>query len=409
MPSERARETPERIGVAQKCTYCIERIDYGHANGLTPGVHPDATPACVNACIADALHFGDIEDPDSNVSKLVASHETFRMHEELGTDPGFFYLYARKANGAAPDLGGAALHGSEPGLIRTRGVEPWHQEHWDWKAAGNFMCGGTGAGLLIFAGLAAAFAGHKLFPLGLVALAFVGAGLFLVWLKIGRPWRALYVFRQPGRSWMTREAWVALPLFGAGLAAMWFGGAALALVSVLLAAVFLYCQAMILEQAKGIPAWRARELVPLILATGLAEGGGLYVAATAFAPGAAAAAAVLLVLVALRAGLWVRYRAALARTGAPAKALAALDGRRGLFLAVGAFAPIVLLAAGLVVEVAAAPLFAMAGLSAFLAGFAFKYVVVCRAGYNQGFAISRTPVRGAGHPGPGVKPGWSLP
>ena len=36
--------------------------------GLTPGVDPEATPACVNACIAEALAFGDLDDPDSNVS-----------------------------------------------------------------------------------------------------------------------------------------------------------------------------------------------------------------------------------------------------------------------------------------------------------------------------------------------------
>lgn len=91
-PQEAERFDPERINVAQKCTFCSDRIDAGRSQGLTPGVDPEATPACANACIAKALHFGDIEDPDSNVSRLLESRPWFQMHEELGTHPGFFYL-----------------------------------------------------------------------------------------------------------------------------------------------------------------------------------------------------------------------------------------------------------------------------------------------------------------------------
>jgi phenylacetyl-CoA:acceptor oxidoreductase subunit 1 len=80
-------------GIATKCTFCVERIDAGLAAGLKPGVDPEATPACVNSCIAGALHFGDLEDPASNVSALLAENQHFRMHEELGTGPGFYYLW----------------------------------------------------------------------------------------------------------------------------------------------------------------------------------------------------------------------------------------------------------------------------------------------------------------------------
>ena len=93
--SEAARFDDARIGVATKCTFCVDRIDAGIAQGLTPGVDPEATPACANACIARALTFGDIDDPESNVSRLVAENAHFRMHEELGTGPRFYYLYDR--------------------------------------------------------------------------------------------------------------------------------------------------------------------------------------------------------------------------------------------------------------------------------------------------------------------------
>jgi phenylacetyl-CoA:acceptor oxidoreductase subunit 1 len=96
MESEAKRRDDARLAVATKCTFCVERIDAGLAEGKTPGVHPEATPACVNSCIANALAFGDLDDPDSNVSTLLRENRHFRMHESLGTGPGFFYLWDRK-------------------------------------------------------------------------------------------------------------------------------------------------------------------------------------------------------------------------------------------------------------------------------------------------------------------------
>lgn len=93
MDTEAKRFDERRMGVAQKCTFCSDRIDEGKARGLTPGVDPDATPGCVNSCIANALHFGDIEDSRSNVWQLLEQNTYFQMHEELGTKPGFFYLW----------------------------------------------------------------------------------------------------------------------------------------------------------------------------------------------------------------------------------------------------------------------------------------------------------------------------
>jgi phenylacetyl-CoA:acceptor oxidoreductase subunit 1 len=92
-PNERARFDPARVAVATKCTFCVDRVDAGTAQGLVPGVDPAATPACVNSCIAGALVFGDRDDPSSPVAKLLAESAHFRMHEELGTDPGVYYVW----------------------------------------------------------------------------------------------------------------------------------------------------------------------------------------------------------------------------------------------------------------------------------------------------------------------------
>jgi phenylacetyl-CoA:acceptor oxidoreductase subunit 1 len=59
-------------------------------------VHPEATPVCVNSCIAGALHFGDAADPQSNVSQLLAENQHFRLSEELGTGPNIYYLWDRR-------------------------------------------------------------------------------------------------------------------------------------------------------------------------------------------------------------------------------------------------------------------------------------------------------------------------
>ncbi len=93
-PAEARKFDSERIGVSTKCTFCSDRIDLAQRTGRVPGVDPEVTPACVNSCIAGALHFGDRDDPDSNVSALLRDNRHFRLHEELGTDPGVYYLYA---------------------------------------------------------------------------------------------------------------------------------------------------------------------------------------------------------------------------------------------------------------------------------------------------------------------------
>ncbi len=94
MASETARFEPDRLSVATKCTFCKERIDLAAVTGQTPGVDPDVTPACVKSCLSGAMHFGDINDPNSNVSTLLAETENFRLHEELGTDPSVYYIWS---------------------------------------------------------------------------------------------------------------------------------------------------------------------------------------------------------------------------------------------------------------------------------------------------------------------------
>ncbi|GER79744.1 MAG: 4Fe-4S dicluster domain-containing protein [Anaerolineae bacterium CFX3] len=81
-------------GVPDKCAFCYHRIDRGLALGLTPGVDRDATPACVNVCPTKARLFGDLNDAESEVSRVLKNHVSFRLRDDLGTGPRVYYLPA---------------------------------------------------------------------------------------------------------------------------------------------------------------------------------------------------------------------------------------------------------------------------------------------------------------------------
>ncbi|MEJ2708901.1 MAG: 4Fe-4S dicluster domain-containing protein [Anaerolineales bacterium] len=90
-------EVPRRPrGVVEKCTFCVQRIDRGIEQNLTPGVDPQATPACVNICPVGARVFGDITDEQSPVAIYLAEHDTFRLREDFGTEPKVHYVRPEK-------------------------------------------------------------------------------------------------------------------------------------------------------------------------------------------------------------------------------------------------------------------------------------------------------------------------
>lgn len=66
--------------VVEKCTFCVHRVEKG------------LEPACVANCPVQALVFGNLEDPNSKPSQLLASKRSFRLLEELGTEPRVHYV-----------------------------------------------------------------------------------------------------------------------------------------------------------------------------------------------------------------------------------------------------------------------------------------------------------------------------
>ncbi|MDA0786175.1 MAG: 4Fe-4S dicluster domain-containing protein [Proteobacteria bacterium] len=84
-----AREYDYADGVMKKCTMCIDRIENQH---LPP---EDRLPACVSTCPASARHFGDLGDPNSDVSLLVAERGGYDLMPEMGMQPVNKYLPPR--------------------------------------------------------------------------------------------------------------------------------------------------------------------------------------------------------------------------------------------------------------------------------------------------------------------------
>ncbi len=84
-----ARELDRESGTMKKCTLCVDRI-YDQALPAE-----ERQPACVLACPTHARHFGDLEDPQSAVSKLTAERGGFALLDELGYKPVNRYLPPR--------------------------------------------------------------------------------------------------------------------------------------------------------------------------------------------------------------------------------------------------------------------------------------------------------------------------
>ncbi|MBM3155493.1 MAG: 4Fe-4S dicluster domain-containing protein [Chloroflexi bacterium] len=78
-------------GVVEKCTFCFHRIDEGIKEGKRIGI--DVVPACVEACPTEARVFGDLKDPNSHVSRLLATRGSFVLREKMGTRPKVHYLH----------------------------------------------------------------------------------------------------------------------------------------------------------------------------------------------------------------------------------------------------------------------------------------------------------------------------
>jgi molybdopterin-containing oxidoreductase family iron-sulfur binding subunit len=79
-PYEMLKQKNLDKGTAVKCDFCVTRLENGRL------------PVCVETCPAQARHFGDLGDPRSEVSELIAVNRGTVLREELGTKPSVYYI-----------------------------------------------------------------------------------------------------------------------------------------------------------------------------------------------------------------------------------------------------------------------------------------------------------------------------
>ena len=89
-------------GVVEKCSFCHHRLQLAKDKARAedrPLREGDYLPACVESCPAEAMFFGDLDDPRSIVARLTESPRAFRLLEELGTGPKVIYLSKGERSG----------------------------------------------------------------------------------------------------------------------------------------------------------------------------------------------------------------------------------------------------------------------------------------------------------------------
>ena len=83
-PFEETGYQQHKVGTTEKCDFCLDRLEQG------------MEPACVTACMAKARFFGDLDDPDSEVSRLIKERDGFVLNPEMNTEPSCYYLPSLK-------------------------------------------------------------------------------------------------------------------------------------------------------------------------------------------------------------------------------------------------------------------------------------------------------------------------
>jgi Fe-S-cluster-containing dehydrogenase component len=81
-------EEKSPVGNVRKCTFCVHLQDKDGKYDKAAG----RWPACAKTCTGHAIHFGDFNDPESEVSQLLRENQAIRLKEELGTAPNVYYL-----------------------------------------------------------------------------------------------------------------------------------------------------------------------------------------------------------------------------------------------------------------------------------------------------------------------------
>jgi len=220
---------------AAKCHYCAHRVDIG------------LQPACVLVCPVQAIVSGDMDDPSSTISRLIAREPVRARKPEQGTKPKLFYIGADEAS-LVPETTlqpthyiWAEVHPDEHekldlypsplgGTAEAHTVyNVSHEKPWERLVSAYLWTKSVAAGVLIVAGALLGmglFSAEPLLAVGapLIALLFLALTTVFLVADLGKPWRFLYILTKPNfTSWLVWGSYI-LILFGLA-AVVWLAGA----------------------------------------------------------------------------------------------------------------------------------------------------------------------------------------
>jgi Fe-S-cluster-containing dehydrogenase component/formate-dependent nitrite reductase membrane component NrfD len=273
---------------AAKCNFCAHRVEL------------DLKPSCEVVCPTGAILSGDVDDPASEVSRLLANEPSMVRSPEQGTGPNVYYLDADSAALDPLAAGGGEAYlttevpesqrekllalGDDPPAVAMTDVD--HPPAWGWRVSSYFLSKGVAAGAMMLAAPLLALGAHgsalaDVVPGVLALLGIAITGLFLIW-DLKQPRRFYYLFTKPQwRSWLTRGTHAinlaATLTFAFTLVSIFGGhgvrdGLAWALVpsGVLLAGY----TAFLFNQCEGRDLWQSSLLLPHTIVNGLIAGAG---------------------------------------------------------------------------------------------------------------------------------------
>jgi len=256
---------------AAKCHYCAHRVE------------KNLEPACVIVCPTRAIIPGDLDDPSSQISRMVAQRKVAVRKPQKGTDPKLFYVGVEGDLLVPTRLQQAGTYfwsdrRDDDVSTETAGTPDWggwareiydvaHPMPWGWKIAAYLWTKSVSTGTIFVPAGALALAPSS--PLlrtlaPAIALAMLVATLTLLVLDLKRPDRFYYLITKPNlRSWLVIGSYV-LMAYGAALAAWLFYGLRPAVVPVslrcitaLLGAGSAGYSAFLFAQAKGRDLWQS--------------------------------------------------------------------------------------------------------------------------------------------------------
>lgn len=302
---------------AAKCNYCVHRVEQ------------DLLPACVVVCPEKAIIAGDIDDPTSEIARLIGTEPVSVRKPEQGTKPKVFYLGAEDANLTPEALArGQSYLWSEIGVagdyhngidnhnlnLSNRSYNPpadvdltpnWEQDPalmkpgaprvaydvqhpmpWGWMVSSYLWTKSIAAGAIGIASALLLFgwdSDRNLLEIAspLLAAFFIAVTAALLTLDLKRPERFWYLLVRPNRtSWLALGGYV-LTAFG-GLTGIWFlagvfglnrGWEVLAIPGIPLAAATAGYTAFLFGQAEGRDFWQSPLLLPHLLVQATVAGG----------------------------------------------------------------------------------------------------------------------------------------